>query len=108
MEHLVRVAIIEQLLEERAALVLAVDEHRRCLDNTCCGAFQQWWRCGVERYAAVGSSKVLLYRYCFALVTGHCRATVLEVHAGSCMMVFRQAARFFAVLYTLKLDGKNG
>ena len=29
MEHLVRVAIIEQLLEERAALVLAVDEHQR-------------------------------------------------------------------------------
>ena len=36
--HLLHVAIIEQLLEERAALVLAIDEHQRCLDNTCCGA----------------------------------------------------------------------
>ena len=44
----------------------------------------------------------------FALLTGPCRVTVLGVHAGACMVVHRRAARCFPVLYTLKLDGKNG
>ena len=45
---------------------------------------------------------------CFALVTGPCRVTELRVHDGACMVVCRRASRCFSVLYTLKLDGKNG
>ena len=45
---------------------------------------------------------------CFALLNGPCRVTVLWVHAGACMVVCRRAARCFPVLYTLKIDGKNG